>query len=119
MMAYQYHGSNKWAGMSLFNGATEKAFFGKASGNNWYTLGMAAGGSTYWSAYDLEPWGGGGEAHTGNVYLVVGKYDFDNNLLQVKGYSLPTKTLPGHRAGELGREPDAGIEHRRPSTGSS
>ncbi|MBP7830352.1 MAG: autotransporter-associated beta strand repeat-containing protein [Kiritimatiellae bacterium] len=94
MMAYQYFGSNKWAGLSLMNGTTEKAFLGKASGNNWHTLGIAAGGSTWWSAYDLLPFGGGAEAHTGNVYLVLGKYDFHTQTLQAKAFNLPTANFP-------------------------
>ncbi|HSA16857.1 MAG TPA: autotransporter-associated beta strand repeat-containing protein [Kiritimatiellia bacterium] len=92
MMAYQYYGSNKWAGLSFYNGATEKAFFGKASGANWYTLGVAGDGGTAWSGYDLRPYGGGAEAHTGSVYLVLGKYDFSTKNLQANAYNLPTAT---------------------------
>ncbi|NCC52490.1 MAG: choice-of-anchor D domain-containing protein, partial [Spartobacteria bacterium] len=93
MMSYQYYGSNKWAGLSLMNGATEKAFFGKGGGGNWYTLAAMGDGTTYWSAYDLEPFAGGG-GNTGNVYVIVGKYDFSSKLLSAKAWRALDYTFP-------------------------
>ncbi len=88
MMSYQYYGSNKWAGISLLNsGGTEKAFFGKGSGGNWSTLGIGDGTTTYWSGFDLAQFNSG-NGDTGNVYLVVGKYDFDTQLLAAKAYKI-------------------------------
>ncbi len=87
MMSYQYYGANKWAGLSFFNGATEKAFFGKGGGANWSTLGISDGTTTSWSAYDLAQFHSG-NGDTGNVYLVVGKYEFDTKLLAAKAYKL-------------------------------
>ena len=89
-MAYQYRGANKWAGISLLNaGGTEKAFLGKGGGGNWSTLGIGDGSTTYWSAYDLGQYSTVDSAgNTGNVYLVVGKYDFDTDVFQAKAYRI-------------------------------
>lgn len=94
MMSYQYYGANKWAGLSLMNGGTEKAFFGKGGGANWHTLAAGGGGATYWSAFDLLPFHStGGE--TGNVYVVVGKYNFESKLLQTKAWKIIGNEFPG------------------------
>ncbi|HRX05514.1 MAG TPA: hypothetical protein P5306_00325 [Kiritimatiellia bacterium] len=89
-MAYQYRGSNKWAGVSLLNaGGTEKAFFGKGAGDNWSTLGIGDGSATYWSAFDMgQYYSSDGFGSTGNVYLVLGKYDFDSRQLSGKAYRI-------------------------------
>ena len=89
-MAYQYRGSNKWAGVSLLNAAgTEKAFFGKGAGANWSTLGIGDGSTTYWSAFDMgQYYSTDGFGSTGNVYLVVGKYDFASRQLSGKAYRI-------------------------------
>ncbi len=89
-MAYQYRGANKWAGVSLLNsGGTEKAFLGKGGGGNWSTLGIADGSSTYWSAFDLGQFDTAESAgNTGNVYIVVGKYDFDTDMFQASAYRI-------------------------------
>ena len=87
MMSYQYWGANKWAGLSLYNGATEKAFFGKGAGANYSTLGVGDGATTYWSAFDLGQFNSG-NGNTGNVYLVVGKYDFSSKQLAAKAYKI-------------------------------
>ena len=89
-MSYQYRGANKWAGVSLLNsGGTEKAFLGKGGGGNWSTLGIADGSSTYWSAFDLGQFSNAESAgNTGNVYIVVGKYDFDTDVFQAKAFRI-------------------------------
>ncbi|HQQ04631.1 MAG TPA: choice-of-anchor D domain-containing protein [Kiritimatiellia bacterium] len=93
MMSYQYYGSNKWAGLSLMNSGTEKAFFGKGSGGNWSTLAAVAEGTTYWSAYDLAAFAGGG-GNTGNVYLVVGRYDFGTKEIKTKAWRVLDSEFP-------------------------
>ncbi len=93
MMSYQYYGANKWAGLSLMNGGTEKAFFGKGGGANWSTLSAMGDGTNYWSAFDLLPFAGGG-GNTGNVYLVVGKYNFESKSLQTKAWKVPGGEFP-------------------------
>ena len=89
-MAYQFRGANKWAGLSLLNASgTEKAFLGKGAGANYSTLGIADGSTTYWSAYDLgQYYSSDTYGSTGNVYLVVGKYDFDTDVFQAKAYRI-------------------------------
>ncbi len=87
MMSYQYWGAKKWAGLSLYNGSTEKAFFGKGAGANYSTLGVGDGATTYWSAFDLGQFNSG-SGNTGNVYLVVGKYDFSSKQLAAKAYKI-------------------------------
>ena len=89
-MAYQYRGANKWAGVSLLNASgTEKAFLGKGAGANYSTLGIGDGATTYWSAYDLgQYYSSDTFGSTGNVYLVVGKYDFDTDVFQAKAYRI-------------------------------
>ncbi|HRT05834.1 MAG TPA: hypothetical protein P5204_09050, partial [Kiritimatiellia bacterium] len=87
MMAYQFQGASKWAGLSLMNGGTEKAFFGKGGGANWTTLAAMGDGTNYWSAFDLLPFGGG-SGDTGNVYMVVGKYNFETKSLQTKAWKI-------------------------------
>jgi len=87
MMAYEFQGASKWAGLSLMNGGTEKAFFGKGGGANWTTLAAMGDGTNYWSAFDLLPFGGG-SGDTGNVYMVVGKYNFETKSLQTKAWKI-------------------------------
>lgn len=91
MMAYQYHGPDKWAGLSLTDGSgNEVAFFGKGGGANYHTLAAAGGGSTFWSGFDFLPY----NSNTGNVYMVVGKYDFSTKQLQTKAWNLAGNTFP-------------------------
>ena len=89
-MAYQYRGANKWAGVSLLNASgTEKAFFGKGAGDNWSTLGIGDGSTTYWSAFDMGQFSTNELAgNTGNVYIVLGKYDFSTKELSGKAYRI-------------------------------
>ena len=89
-MAYQFRGADKWAGLSLLNASgTEKAFLGKGAGANYSTLGIGDGSSTYWSAYDLgQYYSSDTFGNTGNVYMVVGKYDFDTDVFQAKAYRI-------------------------------
>lgn len=93
MMSYQYYGADKWAGLSLMNGGTEKAFFGKGSGANWHTLAAAAGASTYWSAFDLLPFHSTG-GNTGNVYMIVGHYNFESRVLRTKAWRVLDNEFP-------------------------
>lgn len=80
LMAYQYEGARKWAGVSLTDGSgNEVAFFGKGHGQDWFTLCADALDGN-------QGWGGnlrGLESGTSHMYLVVGKYDFSANTLQV------------------------------------
>jgi autotransporter-associated beta strand protein len=123
MMSYQYYGANKWAGLSLMNGGTEKAFFGKGGGGNWHTLAAGGDGTTYWSAFDLLPYHSSG-GDTGNVYLVVGHYNFESKLLRTKAWKIIGGEFPEDEpstwdaSGTLGTGIDA-INRIRLNVGSS
>jgi autotransporter-associated beta strand protein len=95
MMSYQWDGSNKWAGLSLMDGDNERAFFGKGYGVNWHTLGIGDGTTTWWADQDLRGTApNDGRGGTGNVYLVVGKYDFENDRLQASVWKQLDNTFP-------------------------
>lgn len=97
MMAYEAEGADSFAGLSLFNGATEKAFFGKGYGANYHTLAIADGNETRWSSYNLHGYGRAGDGSglsKDNVYLIVGKYDFAAKALSVKAFYMPTQPFP-------------------------
>ncbi len=95
MMSYQWDGSNKWAGLSLMDDDTERAFFGKGFGDNWHTLGIGDGTTTWWANQDLRGTAGNdGRGGTENVYLVVGKYDFENDRLQANAWKQGDNDFP-------------------------
>ena len=78
LMNYQYSGPNKYCGLSLMDGVSEKAFFGEVYSAD-QILGISAGGSTATSSFNLN-------SGSGNDYLVIGKYDFSSGTLSVKAY---------------------------------
>lgn len=85
-LSYQFSGNNKFAGLSLLSNSAEKAFFGEI-GSSSRILGIDSyGGSTVASTYNLNPYGAGTAADTGNVYLVIGSYDFSTRLLSTWAY---------------------------------
>lgn len=83
-LSYQYEGFNKFAGFSFMSGGAETGFMGKISSpSHSFTLGIDTyGGSRVFAAYDLR----GQENSTNNTYLIVGKYDFDTDLITVQSY---------------------------------
>lgn len=95
LVSYQYRGANKWAGISLRDGITEKVFFGKIHDPSLaYSLGVAANSVTVRAPnYDINAYDGEG-GNTGYVYLVIGKYDFTTRDATVKGYA-PNQPVPG------------------------
>ncbi|MDR0993416.1 MAG: fibronectin type III domain-containing protein [Verrucomicrobiota bacterium] len=102
LMSYQSTGPQRWAGLSLYDGATERAFFGKGHGENWSTLvveGHGIGGARKkaWADFDLIGYDNGRQ----NVYLVVGRYQFGSRVVSVKAHYLGVggSSLPD-------REPD-------------
>ncbi len=88
-MAYNWEGANKWAGLSLMDGGTERAFFGKGYGANWHTFAIGDGASSYFSSQDLR----GQQDGADKYYLVVGKYDIANGTLYGKRYG-PADEFP-------------------------
>ena len=100
MMSYRYDGASKWAGLSLLDNNTEKAFFGKGAGVNYHTLAIGDGSSTWWAADDLRGTGDNdGRGDTGRVYLVVGKYDFTDKRLQASVWSQLANDFPATEPG--------------------
>ena len=85
IMAYRYEGdsegADRWLTIALMNGATEEVEFGKVGGS-WRKLDIyrgSAGGCTY----GFNPY----HADTNNWYWMVLKYDFENNVAKLKGYT--------------------------------
>jgi hypothetical protein len=85
MMAYEWKGSNKWAGVSILNGSDQEiGFAGKGSGANWNTLAVASDLTAHWSQTDLLPYDPGNADSSGaldHAYLVVMRYNFANRTL--------------------------------------
>ena len=85
MMAYEWKGANKWAGVSILNGSDQEiGFAGKGSGANWNTLAVASDLTPHWSQTDLLPYDPGNADSSGaldHAYLVVMRYNFANRTL--------------------------------------
>ena len=86
------YASDAWAGLSLYDGATEKLFFGEASGTA-NQLGISKQGGTY-------AWGNSLSAGPGNDYIVVGAFDFGTGEAKVKSYKIGTDTVPVTEPGD-------------------
>jgi len=87
LMTYQYKGVQKWAGIELVNNADSKAFVGKPWNASLESrFGLEAESSQTLSAdYELVPNAGTG-GDTGNVYLVIMKYNFSTRELSALAY---------------------------------
>ncbi|MBP5786929.1 MAG: autotransporter-associated beta strand repeat-containing protein [Kiritimatiellae bacterium] len=85
MMAYQWKGANKWAGVSILNANDDEiGFAGKGSGANWNTLAVASDLAPHWSQTDLLPYDPSNADSSGalsHAYLVVMRYNFANRTL--------------------------------------
>ena len=85
MMAYEWKGANKWAGVSILNGSDQEiGFAGKGSGANWNTLAVASDLAPHWSQTDLLPYDPSNADSSGalsHAYLVVMRYNFANRTL--------------------------------------
>jgi T5SS/PEP-CTERM-associated repeat protein len=82
MVAYRYTGNNKYLGMSFMNGNVETGFVGKAGGNTLLAIDSYGGtkvesGKTFQGTEDTP-----GAGNTGNVYILIGKYDFSTRQLR-------------------------------------
>lgn len=86
LMAYRYVGDYKSAGLSFYNGSSELAFVGKAG--NAQVLAIDSYGDTKMESghamVGTEAWAGGS---TGNVYLVIARYDFGSKQIQARVYN--------------------------------
>jgi hypothetical protein len=84
--------TQKWCGLSFYNGGSEQAFIGKAGDGQVLAI-DSYGGSKVNSGYTLqgtEAWAGGS---TGNVYLIIARYNFASKQLDAVAY-YRTATVP-------------------------
>ncbi|MCO5062309.1 MAG: choice-of-anchor D domain-containing protein [Kiritimatiellae bacterium] len=85
IMNYEFNGSDKWAGLSLLQSGTEKAFIGKVSGGN-KLLGIDSSSVNSNATDELEN-------GTGNDYVIVVKYDFATRELSATSFELTTESI--------------------------
>ncbi|MCS6770928.1 MAG: autotransporter-associated beta strand repeat-containing protein [Kiritimatiellae bacterium] len=82
---YQYNGTDKFAGIRLMQGSTEKAFIGKVAAAN-QALGIAESSANAVSSNNL--------LHgVGNDYVIVAKYDFATRELSATSYKLGSDSI--------------------------
>jgi hypothetical protein len=112
MMSYQYYGANKWAGLSLMNGGTEKAFFGKGGGGNWHTLAAGGDGTTYWSAFDLLPFHSRAATPATSIWSSASTTSRASCCAPRRGRS-SAATFPEDEPSSVGCQRHAGHGHRR------
>lgn len=97
LMSFRYYGgggaTDRYFGISLFDGGSEKAFVGRAGGGNVLAIDATGSGKTS-SAYVLNGTESGAGGNTGRVYLVIAKYDFSANKVYAKAY-YRTDTVSG------------------------
>jgi len=93
LVAYRYSGNNKFVGISFMNGAAETGFVGKAGGGSVLAIDSYGGGKVNGSITL-----GASESSTGNVYLIIAKYNFASKQIRAHAYlwsgTVPT-TEPG------------------------
>lgn len=101
LMSFRYFGgggaTDRYFGISLFDGGSEKAFVGRAGAGNVLAIDSTGSGKTS-SAYVLNGTESGAGGNTGRVYLVIAKYDFSANKVYAKAY-YRTDTVPGTEPG--------------------
>ncbi len=85
MMNYEFNGTDKYAGLKLLDGGSEKAFVGKVSGAD-KALGIDSSSSNQTSTNDIEN-------ASGNDYVVVAKYDFATRVLSATTYRTITNAV--------------------------
>ncbi|MGD9873215.1 MAG: phospholipase D-like domain-containing protein [Kiritimatiellia bacterium] len=88
---YEFNGSGKWAGLSLMDESTEKAFVGKV-GSADKALGIDSDVDAT-SAVNLEP-------GTGNDYVIVARYDFSTRELCATSYKFSGTVTNGEMVAE-------------------
>lgn len=92
VVAVRYKGAGKYTGLRLVSNGVERVFFGETGGDN--ILGIDGwGGTQQNSAFALNAYDDGVGTDTGNVYLVLGRYDFATRVFDTKAY-YRTATVP-------------------------
>lgn len=112
LMSFRYFGgggaTDRYFGLSLFDGGTEKAFVGRAGGGSVLAIDATGSGKTS-SGYTLNGTESGAGGSTGTVYLVIAKYDFSANKVYAKAY-YRTDTVSGSEpVWEITNTPSASI----------
>jgi|GEM_PF-2525381 len=96
LVAFRYDqgagGNDRFVGISLYDGNTEEAFIGRAGGNNVLAI-DSTGSAKSEGSYVVSGTEFSGSARTGNVHLVIAKYDFDANRMYAHAY-FRTSTVP-------------------------
>ena len=82
ILNYQYNGASKWAGAYLMDNSTPRVFFGESGGGD-EKLAVHSATSTK-SVY----------AGSGNDYVIIVKYDVDNDNAYASAYKIGTDTVP-------------------------
>jgi len=82
---YEFNGVGKYAGLSLLQNTTEKAFVGKVSGAD-KSLGVDSSTDNEISGFTLEN-------GSGHDYVIVGKYDFTTRELSATAYETATNAI--------------------------
>jgi len=85
MQNYAFNGTDKYAGLTLLDGGTEKAFVGKVSSAN-KALGVDSSTDNRSSGVDLEN-------GAGNDYVIVAKYDFATRELSATSYKTTEESI--------------------------
>ena len=85
MQNYAFNGVNKYAGIVLMDGSTEKAFVGKVDSAD-KALGISGSSHNQTSTYDLEH-------GAGNDYVIVAKYDFSTRVLSATAYKTSDESI--------------------------
>jgi autotransporter-associated beta strand protein len=84
MQNYAFNGANKWAGLSLMDGTTEKAFIGKVFDAD-KALGIDSSSDDRTSITNMEN-------GVGNDYFISGMYDFSTRELSATFYKIASGT---------------------------
>jgi len=91
MMNYEFNGTDKYAGLKLMEGTTEKAFIGKVTTAN-KALGIESASSNATATFDIEN-------GTGKDYVIAGKYDFATRELSASAYEVATNAIAEEPSG--------------------
>lgn len=110
LLAFKNFGSdnNRFVGISLLDSGSEKAFVGRAGGNNVLAI-DATGSAKTESGYALNGTESGAGGSTGNVYLIVAKYDFAANKVYAKAFYRTDVVGEGEPAWAITNTPSSSI----------
>jgi len=94
IMSYKWEGTNKYAGFVLMSNTDEKVFCGKVwHAINSRSFGTDGVGGQQLSSPEYQMYGYNYSGGTGDVYLMIVRYDFSTRVLDAKAY-YRTDTVP-------------------------